>query len=175
LGYKIKKDGRVKFKGSYDLEIITNQDGSGYLIADHVIRQENYYAGKESIVFPFDKEGQLNGDKVVLPKDQSGTEGLGYFAFSRNNQLYILYNGVIKNLEINSLDDLKSMKKVDDNGSATLVATIENGEKLKREMLFSYKEQDGYLVYDKCFYDEKGILINIMDKKKLRYGKLNFE
>jgi len=38
----------------------------------------------------------LKYKKIVLPKSQTGNaptkQGLGYFAFSKDNQLYILYN-----------------------------------------------------------------------------------
>lgn len=176
LGYKIKNNGSVKFTGSYDLEIIPNEkSGGGFLIADHSNFNGRYWTTEETIIIPFDSAGEL-GNKLILPKQQSvdkGTlGGAGYFAFNQNDKLYILYNGSTKNLGINDLDDLKMEKTADSKRSVTIIASIEEDKKIKREKLFTYKEKKGYLVPNKCFKDENQILISIIDKKKVRYGTL---
>src|SRR5690606_15227342 len=69
LGYKISKDGDVNFGGGYDLNIIPDNKGGGYLIADHSVgsRASYHLSSLESIIIPFDKNGDL-GDKIILPK-----------------------------------------------------------------------------------------------------------
>lgn len=179
LGYKIKNNGRVKFSGGFNLEIImNNKSGSGYLIADHEYMDSRFKIKAEAIILPFDSTGKL-GDQMVLPKKQSSSIGTlstiggsGYFAFCKNDKLYILYNGSSKNINILDLDDLKAEKSLDRKHSATIIATIEKSGELKREILFTYKERDGYLIPNKCSIKDDKILISINDKKKVRYGIL---
>lgn len=185
LGYKIKNNGRVKFSGSYNLEIIPNKkSGGGFLIANHTDVDKQYRIATEAIIIPYDKSGEL-GEKMILPKAQSASGGSsfsggtiggrGYFAFCKNDKLYMLYNGSLRNINVSDLDELKPEKEPDSRKSATILATIEKGNGVKREKLFTYKERGGYLVPDKCFNDKNQTLISIIDKKKIRYGTLEVQ
>lgn len=179
LGYKVRNNGKVKFTGTFDLEIIPRKkSGGGFLIADHSNFNGRYWTTYESIIIPFDSSGEM-GKNMVLPKQQSvdqGTKGgAGYFAFCKNDKLYMLYNGSIRNLGVNNLDDLKMEDKPDDKRSATIIATIERGKEIKREKLFTFKEKKGYLVPAKCYKDDNEILISIIDKKKVRYGTMEVD
>ena len=81
----------------------------------------------------------------------------------------------MKNLNVTDLDDLKSERNVNDNNIGTFMATIEEGKALKREVIATFKDDDGYLVADKCFAEKDLILLNLADGKKLKYGKLDIK
>lgn len=55
LVIKLKNDGRVKFSGGYDLEIIPNEkSGGSYLIADHDYMDGRFSVKEEAIIISFD-------------------------------------------------------------------------------------------------------------------------
>lgn len=177
LGYKIKKDGTVKFGGYYDFEILPTSDGGGYLIADH--KSGSYYSkgSFESVIIPFNKNLELS-ETMVLPKKNYGEKahvnGYGYFAFLKEDILYMVYNDSEENIQNESFEDLEQMKNVDDKNVAVFLAEIQPGKQIKRQILFTYKDKGGYLLPPKCSKDDGKILINIADGKKLKYGLLNF-
>lgn len=182
LGYKVKSSGKIKFDGSFEIDIIPSEAGGGYLMAEHVDR--NYQVTTpnkityEVVSIPFDETGKF-GKQSVLLKNQIAynkqLNGIGYFAFSKGTDLYVIYNDHLKNLEAAEVDDLKAENKFADNSMGTLIAKLEKEGDFKREVLFTYKEQDGYLVPEKCSSKEGLTLIHIADGKEVRYGTLGFE
>lgn len=179
LGYKVKDDGRIKFEGRYDLQIVPNEEsGGGYLIADHYVYANVDALTEEALIIPFDNEGEL-GETIVLAKSQrmghSENFGLGYFAFVQSDILHMIYSDDIENLNITGLGNVETMKDLRKKSSVAVLTTIDETGKIKKEKLFSYKEQGGFLVPEKCDYSTDKILLSIIDKKKVKYGNLIIE
>lgn len=183
LGYKIKKGGRIAFNGYFHLGLQNLETDGGYLIADHRVSN---YASKELIAIPFDSEGNL-GTLSVLPKYQYDynaankpsmyvINSIGYFAFSKGDQLHIVYADHKDNIEVIELDDLKNAKKPDDKEMVAVMAKINQGEKVEREILYSVKEKKGaFLIPEKCFAKDGRFIIHIADGKHAQYGQLKFD
>lgn len=179
LGYKVKDDGRIKFEGHYKLQIVPNEEsGGGYLIADHYTHSNVDRLTEEALIIPFDKAGEL-GKTIVLAKSQrignSEDFGLGYFAFVQNNNLHMVYSDDTENLNHNGLKEVEQMKDMRKKSSVAVLTIIDQQGKIQKEKLFSYKEQDGFLVPKKCDFSTENILLSIIDGKKVKYGTLNLE
>ena len=178
LGYKVKNSGKIKFEGYFKLRLAETDEGNGFLLAHHLWQRGSdnpLYYEYEMLAIPFDRTGKL-GEVIVLPKKQGYTGrhsiGMGYFTFSKQNKLYLLYNDHVDNLTVNDLDELKDEKNVNSNKVATFIATLESGKELKRKELFNYKEDEGYLVADKCYDGGDIITLNKGDGRAMTFGKL---
>lgn len=177
LGYKIKKDGRIKFSGSYLLDLeLDNQKGGGYFIANH----KDYYrnsgiANKEILVIPFDSELDM-GDVKVVPRHLNSyaplLNGLGYFSFIQNSELNIVYTDHIDNEKVTELDDLKETDNPKDKKAAIYLAKIRKGTPIKRSIISSENSIGGYLIPEKCQESNGKVVLNVGNKSKVLYGEL---
>lgn len=181
LGYKVKNSGKINFEGYFKLQLAETDAGDGFLLAHHRWKRGSdnpLFYEYEILAIPFDRTGKL-GEVIVLPKKQGAFGrhriGLGYFTFSKQNKLYLLYNDHVDNLMVNDLDKLKDEKNVNSNKVGTFIATLEAGKELKRKELFNYKEDEGYLVADKCFDGGDIITLNKGDGRAMTFGKLTIQ
>lgn len=181
LGYKIKKDGRINFSGRFLLNLVDLEADGGYLIADHSLANSYERSEtKELIAIPFSSEGEL-GSLTVLPKNQVGmgkqmVNAVGYFPFSIGNSLHIIYNDHLDNINITELEELKYANRPDDDEVGVFMASITEGESLKRQILYKVKSKKGaHLIPDKCYSKDGKVIIHVADRKDGQYGQVNVE
>jgi|GEM_PF-6320150 len=178
LGYRIKKDGTVNFKGIYTMNIILNEEKGGYITAEHF---HNY--DREIVVMRFDEEGKFKYRTVIPritnqyggPINKGYSEGGGFFPIVKNDLIYLLYSDLEKNLEINNLEKLKVMKDLGHNKVVCVAAVIDKDGNLSRNILFKNKDVGGFLIPSKCSELDDNYTISIINKSKVRYAKLLFD
>ncbi len=178
LGYKVKSDGRVKFHGVYSLDIILNDKGGGFLVANH---KESYRStgitDKELVVLPFSNDLIMEAPMVV-PRSLNSypplLNGLGYLGFCKGNKLYLVYTDHVKNINEQSLDDMQSVDNPKDGKAAIYIATIEPGTSVKRKIISRENKIKGYLIPGKSNADQENYILNVGNKSKVLYGRIKF-
>ena len=176
LGYKVKDDGRVSFKGVYLLELVIEKN-KGFLIASHRMQPETVTYDAEILVIPFDSELKLSGTKVIprlLTLSVAMQNGFGYFSFIENGGLKVIYTDHSKNLEINELDNLKITSSPNSNNAVLYLATVNPNEPIQRSILSISNPIEGYLIPKKCQAEDGRYVLNVMNKGKVIYGEVKF-
>lgn len=176
LGYKIKKDGRVKFYGSYSLDIILNDNGGGFLVANH---KQGYKStgttDKELVVLPFSSELVMESPMVV-PRSLNSypplLNGLGYLGFCKNDKLYLVYTDHVKNINNQSFEDIEAADNPKDSKAAIYIATVESGTSVKRKIIARENKIKGYLIPRKSNADQDNIVISVGNKANVLYGRI---
>ena len=179
LGYKVKKDGEIRFRGQYKLDIFLNDQGGGYFIANH----KSYYrstgiVNKELLVIPFDSDLGM-GDIQVIPRHLNSYKpllnGLGYFAFIREGALNIVYTDNKENLKVKELERARETANPMGGSAAIIIAEIDGNNPVKRSVLSTENKINGYLLPKKCHANESKFVVNIGNRGKVLYGEILFD
>ena len=178
LGYKIKKDGYVKFSGLYNLEIILNDNGGGFLVANHKTNfRSSGVSNKELVVLSFSDDLTIDAP-LVVPRSLNSypplLNGLGYLGFCRGTELHLVYTDHEDNIEEKLLEDMKDADNPLDKKAVIYIASVTPGEGVKRKILSSENEIKGYLIPDKCQSTNDKVILNVGNKKKTLYGEIKF-
>ncbi|KAA3644476.1 MAG: hypothetical protein DWP98_12115 [Bacteroidetes bacterium] len=174
LGYKIKKDGSIDFNGKFELQIVTDRDRGGFVIAE---RANQIYYG-ELVVLKFDSSLNIKYESII-PKGQKTNnynilDGFGYVAIIKDGDLNLFYNDTEKNIDILQAADAKFMSKFGDSDVYTFHAKISAEGSLVRKLFIKNKDYDGYLKPDKSFIVDENVILNYGFNSKTRYGVLSF-
>lgn len=180
LGYKVKENGKVNFLGKYEMNIELKKSGGGYLIANHVERYRSAgISNKELVILPFNQDIEVEAP-IAIPRELKSyaplLNGLGYFSFIHNEKLNIVYTDHIKNVNVNSFDNIKAADNPKDKTAAIYMATLKDGDKSFERKILSFENKiNGYLIPDKCQSEDGKYVINVGNKSKVLYGELKFK
>lgn len=92
-----------------------------------------------------------------------------YFAFTKNNELHVVFNGDRKNADIDTMDDAKLM--TNSNKAVTMHYTF-NGRNLEKEVIINNKDEDIALVAPRCQFIDGKVIIASQKRSDVQFGVL---
>ena len=202
FGKRAAKKGSANTSGNYHVQIVENNDGSGYVIAESrnifTNGDKATHVFNEILVANYNQSGELTHLNLI-PKAQAdsytrpNTSALGivtiyfeppyafkklvelfssYSAVSEEGVLYIMFNDNDKNDGVKTLDDIKAINSA--NNEVTRLYSIDGEGKMRSKTLFDNKEKGGFFVTSKSYFKEKPYVVGLMKRKSIRYGTVDF-
>lgn len=165
--YKKNRD-KFEFYGYYIPEIILSESESTFVIFKH----EQSGNLEDLMIFKLNGNGEIE-NRWLLPKYQTGSQGNGYFAYTQDEVLKIIYNDNEKNKDAKDMSEASaSFKSVHKSTVVFLTEIDSKSSTINKKKLFNTDEKGGYFIPKKAMKIGEDVIFGIVDKKNVRFGKV---